>query len=170
MKIREKYLAEFVYGGIDGSVTTFAVVAGAVGAGLETDIIIILGFANLIADGFAMSVGAYLSAKSQPGNNLYQDQVKLPLFVGGATLAAFIVVGLIPLTAYVVDYFRPLQADLFTIACILTGLAFVLIGWFKASITGGSHWKGILETLLLGTIAAVLAYFIGDWLEQIVSS
>lgn len=61
----EEYLGEFVYGGIDGSVTTFAVVAGASGAGLDPSIVIILGFANLFADGFSMSVGAYLSAKSQ---------------------------------------------------------------------------------------------------------
>lgn len=62
------YLGEFVYGGIDGSVTTFAVVAGASGAKLDSAIIIILGFANLIADGFAMSVGSYLSTKSQKQN------------------------------------------------------------------------------------------------------
>jgi VIT1/CCC1 family predicted Fe2+/Mn2+ transporter len=61
----QDYLGEFVYGGIDGSVTTFAVVAGSAGAGLESSIIIILGFANLIADGFAMSVGSYLSTKSE---------------------------------------------------------------------------------------------------------
>jgi len=59
------YLGEFVYGGIDGSVTTFAVVAGSAGAGLESSIVLILGFANLIADGFAMSVGSYLSTKSE---------------------------------------------------------------------------------------------------------
>ena len=62
------YLGEFVYGGIDGSVTTFAVVAGSAGAGLESSIILILGFANLIADGFAMSVGSYLSTKSEKEN------------------------------------------------------------------------------------------------------
>lgn len=59
------YLGEFVFGSIDGSVTTFAVVAGASGAHLESSIVIILGFANLIADGFSMSVGSYLSAKSE---------------------------------------------------------------------------------------------------------
>ncbi|MBV6646695.1 MAG: VIT1/CCC1 transporter family protein [Cyclobacteriaceae bacterium] len=59
------YLGEFVYGGIDGSVTTFAVVAGSAGAHLDSSIVIILGFANLIADGFAMSVGSYLSTKSE---------------------------------------------------------------------------------------------------------
>ncbi len=62
------YLGEFVYGGIDGSVTTFAVVAGAAGAGLESNVVIILGFANLLADGFAMSVGSYLSKKSEQQN------------------------------------------------------------------------------------------------------
>ena len=62
------YLGEVVYGGIDGSVTTFAVVAGSAGANLESSIIIILGFANLIADGFAMSVGSYLSTKSEKEN------------------------------------------------------------------------------------------------------
>jgi len=61
----QTYLREFVYGGIDGAVTTFAVVAGGYGANLDTGILIILGFANLLADGFSMSVGAYLSAKSE---------------------------------------------------------------------------------------------------------
>ena len=60
-----EYLGEFVYGGIDGTVTTFAVVAGAVGANLGSEIILILGFANLLADGFAMSIGAFLSKKSE---------------------------------------------------------------------------------------------------------
>jgi VIT1/CCC1 family predicted Fe2+/Mn2+ transporter len=61
----QTYLGEFVYGGIDGCVTTFAVVAGASGANLDSSVILILGFANLLADGFAMSVGAYLSTKSE---------------------------------------------------------------------------------------------------------
>jgi len=60
-----KYLPEFVYGGMDGCVTTFAVVAGSAGAGLSTNIVLILGFANLIADGFSMSVGNYLSANAE---------------------------------------------------------------------------------------------------------
>ncbi len=64
----QDYLAEFVYGSIDGSVTTFAVVAGSAGAGLDAAVVIILGFANLIADGFSMSVGSYLSHKSEKEN------------------------------------------------------------------------------------------------------
>ena len=63
-----KYLPEFVYGGIDGLVTTFAVVAGATGANLSLNVVLILGFANLFADGFSMSVGAYLANKSDHDN------------------------------------------------------------------------------------------------------
>jgi VIT1/CCC1 family predicted Fe2+/Mn2+ transporter len=55
----------FVYGAIDGTVTTFAVVAGVVGASLPSSIIVILGFANLFADGFSMAVGNYLATKTQ---------------------------------------------------------------------------------------------------------
>ncbi|HUC79925.1 MAG TPA: VIT1/CCC1 transporter family protein, partial [Flavisolibacter sp.] len=64
----DRYLGPFVYGGMDGCVTTFAVVAGAVGAGMNSSIILILGFANLLADGLSMSIGAYLSAKSERSN------------------------------------------------------------------------------------------------------
>lgn len=59
------FLPEFVFGGIDGLVTTFSVVAGAAGAHLPVSTIIILGFANLLADGFSMSIGNYLAAKAE---------------------------------------------------------------------------------------------------------
>jgi vacuolar iron transporter family protein len=58
------YVGDFVYGAIDGSVTTFAVVSGVAGAALSANIVIILGLANLLADGFSMAVGNYLSSKS----------------------------------------------------------------------------------------------------------
>lgn len=60
-----KYLKSWVYGGLDGIITTFAVVAGVIGAGLSSVIILILGFANLIADGISMAIGDYLSSKSE---------------------------------------------------------------------------------------------------------
>jgi VIT1/CCC1 family predicted Fe2+/Mn2+ transporter len=58
-------IEDFVYGATDGAVTTFAVVSGVVGASLSPSIILILGFANLFADGFSMAVSNYLSAKSR---------------------------------------------------------------------------------------------------------
>ncbi len=59
------WIADFVYGGIDGAITTFAVVAGVEGASLAVPIILILGFANLFGDGFSMSVSKYLSDKAE---------------------------------------------------------------------------------------------------------
>ncbi len=57
-------IESFVYGATDGAVTTFAIVAGVIGASLSPSIILILGMANLIADGFSMAVGNYLSVKT----------------------------------------------------------------------------------------------------------
>jgi vacuolar iron transporter family protein len=59
------YLGDAVLGGIDGCVTTFAVVAGAVGAGFPGLVVVVLGFANLLADGFSMAVSNYQGTKSQ---------------------------------------------------------------------------------------------------------
>lgn len=62
---RSQYLADAVLGATDGVVTTFAVVAGAAGAHLSSGVVLIMGFANLLADGFSMAVGNYLGARSQ---------------------------------------------------------------------------------------------------------
>ncbi len=62
---RHNYLRDWIFGGIDGAVTTFAVVTGVVGAELSTTIILVLGVANLIADGFSMAASNYLGTKSE---------------------------------------------------------------------------------------------------------
>jgi len=60
-----QYIGDMVYGGLDGIVTTFAVVSGVAGANLGSGIILILGLANLLADGLSMAAGAFLSLKSE---------------------------------------------------------------------------------------------------------
>ena len=62
---RISYLRDWIYGGIDGVVTTFAVVAGVVGAQLPSRIVLILGLANLVADGFAMAAGNYSGTQAE---------------------------------------------------------------------------------------------------------
>lgn len=62
---KHSYLRDFVYGAIDGAVTTFAVVSGVAGAKLSNHIVIILGLANLIADGFSMAVGNFLGTRAE---------------------------------------------------------------------------------------------------------
>ena len=220
----QEYLGEFVYGGIDGSVTTFAVVAGAAGANLDSAVVIILGFANLIADGFAMSVGSYLSTKSEQENydkhkaveywevdhlpekekeeirDIYRDkgfegelleqivdvitadkdrwvdvmmkeelemseETKSPVAMGGVTFLSFLIFGFIPLLIYVMDYMSPMEASLFTISSVLTGVTFALIGALKAFVNQTRVWRSMVETLFLGGAAATLAYYVGAVLE-----
>ncbi|MFZ5989532.1 MAG: VIT1/CCC1 transporter family protein [Bacillota bacterium] len=60
-----QYIKSLIYGGLDGIITTFAVVAGVAGASLSAGIVLILGFANLIADGLSMAIGDYLSTKAE---------------------------------------------------------------------------------------------------------
>ncbi len=67
---RHSYLRDWIYGGIDGAVTTFAVVAGVVGAQLSPKIILIIGLANILADGFSMAASNYLGTKSE------QDEIE----------------------------------------------------------------------------------------------
>jgi VIT1/CCC1 family predicted Fe2+/Mn2+ transporter len=71
------FIHDIVYGAHDGIVTTFAVVAGTVGADLPPGIIIILGVANLLADGVSMGVGNFLSLKSETDQyeRLYKEEL-----------------------------------------------------------------------------------------------
>jgi len=62
---KHNYIRDFIYGGIDGAVTTFAVVSGVAGAELSTTIILILGFANLVADGFSMAASNFLGTRAE---------------------------------------------------------------------------------------------------------
>lgn len=165
------YLGELVYGGIDGTITTFAVVAGSVGANLESNVILILGFANLLADGFAMSIGGYLSASSERAKkNNPTKMEKLPVFIGLSTYISFLIMGFIPLLIYVIDLYKKIHIDLFLVSSILTGIVFILIGALKSIITKSNIIKGIVETLILGTLAALVAYYVGDVLESIINS
>ncbi|MBI1311260.1 hypothetical protein GC176_08125 [bacterium] len=59
------YLRDFVYGAVDGTVTTFAVVSGVAGAGLPSGVVIVLGLANLLGDGFSMAVSAFHGIRAE---------------------------------------------------------------------------------------------------------
>jgi len=61
----QNYLRDWIYGGIDGLVTTFAVVSGVVGAGFSPWVILVMGFANLFADGFSMAASNFLGTKAE---------------------------------------------------------------------------------------------------------
>lgn len=62
---RPSFLRDWIYGGIDGVVTTFAIVSGVAGARLSSKVVLILGFANLIADGFSMAAANFLGTRAE---------------------------------------------------------------------------------------------------------
>lgn len=165
-RIQRTYLPEFVYGGMDGAVTTFAIVAGTVGAALEPIIVIILGFANLFADGFSMAASNYLSKKSEEelgGGN------KNPFKTAVATFVAFVVVGFVPLFAFVAAlFYTPLVQWQFETSIALTGVAFIIIGFERGRLANTSISRSIFSTLLIGGAAAAISYGIGAFLQSIV--
>lgn len=175
-KHREKFLWEFVYGWIDGTVTTFAVVAWATGGNLNTEVILILWFANLFADGVSMSIGNYLSTKAENDQYIKEhgkpDPNQMPpRQTALATLIAFVILGFFPLLIYVLQYFG-LQTNpdhIFLRGSIITGATFALIWLTKWMVTHTSLIKSTTETVGLGAIAAVLAYYVGSVLEKLIT-
>lgn len=221
----KSYLRDFVYGGIDGAVTTFAVVAGVAGAALDARIVVILGLANLLADGFSMAASNFLGTRAD--RQLYEkaqreerreiehepegereeirqifarqgfegdvlekvvevitndkdlwvrtmvreehgltDDGPNPLKAAWVTLAAFVAVGAIPLVPYLAGEFIDVPR-VFLWSAIATGVAFAIVGWMKGVAVKLSPWRGAMETLAVGGLAAALAYGVGVLLRGI---
>lgn len=167
---RKRYLPEFVYGSIDGIVTTFAVVAGSIGASLGSSVVLILGFANLFADGFSMAVSSYLSNKSdQDLNGKHLHDRKNPFNSAGVTFGSFILVGFIPLLFFVLAIFNEsLLEKAFLFSSILTGVAFLFVGAVKGVVVKKHRFVSAIETLIIGTVASGIAFFVGHLLRNIV--
>ena len=76
-----KYVKNIIYGGLDGIITTFSIIAAAVGASLEPKYIISMGFANLLADGISMGLGDYISSTFENKYILELDDKELDEFI-----------------------------------------------------------------------------------------
>lgn len=221
-----KYIGDFIYGANDGIITTFAVVAGAVGASLSPVVIIILGFANIFADGISMGVSNYLSIRSEHDyakaqrekeeweiehlreieideireiferkgfkgadlkkaievitsdkkvwvDTMMKDELRIledegenPIKHGLATFAAFSTVGIVPLLAYVI----PGVLNTFWVAVFMGMASLFIVGALRSLVTAVSWFRGGLEMLSVGSGAATVAYFVGNFVEKIVSA
>ena len=162
-----KYLPEFVYGSIDGTVTTFAIISGVAGAGLDSTIVIILGFSNVLADGFSMASSNYLSEQAHQDQSATAEHHN-PIKTAFATFFSFVTIGSIPVISYITVTAIPgLQPHAFWIAAGCTGLTFVGIGATRGVITEKNPARTALETLAVGTIAAGVAYGVGALLEKV---
>ncbi len=225
----DDYLRDFLYGAIDGTVTTFAVVSGVIGAGIASGVIIVLGLANLVADGFSMAVSNYLATRADHGRReklrrQEQEHIRLhpegekeeirqifgrkgfdgedleravevitaeeprwvdtmlseelgvpqqlpsPVKAATATFVAFIVVGAVPLLAFLIEWgFPGTVAHPFLVSSVLTGLAFFIVGWAKGRELHERPMLAAIETLLVGGAAAGLAYGVGALLKSVVT-
>lgn len=170
-KIFKYYLGDIIYGANDGIVTTFAVVAGASGASLSSSVIIILGVANLVADGFSMGASRYLSLKSEhdlahdQGHVLAHDDKRSPLGDGVATFISFGVFGFIPLIPFI---FIGSDANLFLISAISTACAFFVMGSLRRLIINKNFFALGIETLLVGSLASAISYGLGYFISLLV--
>lgn len=167
-----KYLPEFVYGGTDGAITTFAIVSGVVGASLSSSIVLILGFANLLADGFSMAVSNYLSTNSR--NDLNEKKYKRkenPMKTAFATFISFFVIGFIPLLSFVVaaiTNFSHILENQFIYSSFLTIIALGIVGWFKGGVLEKNKTKSSIQTILIGGIAAIIAFSAGFFVKNLI--
>ena len=223
------HFEDFIYGSFDGSVTTFAVVAGAIGASLSPEIVLILGFANLGADGFSMAVGNYQAVKArieyiekerkreeweidnmeeserQEIRDIYAkkgfaadllDEIvrvitarkkvwvdtmmkeelgliedgRKPLDTATSTIFGFVVIGIIPLIPFIILYAAGLQSNSasFTYSIIATSIAFFIIGIIKGKIVNKPWIRSGFMTLLIGGIAAAVAYVVGILIRNLI--
>lgn len=225
-----EYFKEVIYGGVDGIVTTFAVVAGFAGAALSNDqttqlsftLVLLFGLANLFADAASMALGNFLSVRSEKDLyiverqneldrirtarqseivdtlailksrgfsnedatmlvSLYQNneqywldfmmnyKYKAPdprgeneVYTGLATFLSFMVFGAIPLSPFIVFQSGD-PATVFLYSCIGTFVALVVLGLLKWKVVGGLFQRSLIEVVLVGGTAALLAYYVGTF-------
>ena len=124
------FIRDTILSANDGIITTFAVVAGAQGANLGHNVIILLGIANLIADAISMSSGNFLGVESESEIIKQKTKFKInlsPIKSSLLTFGAFSVAGIIPLIPYVFFENGP---STFISSLILVFIALIILGFF----------------------------------------
>lgn len=166
------YLDEAVYGANDGIVTTFAVVSGAAGASLGGDTVIIMGLANLIADGFSMGASSYLSIRTEEdvenvrhASRKHRDTHAFPR--SAVTFGAFVLAGTVPLLPF---FSSIAEGNEFVVSAIGAGVTFFIVGGLRTIVTKRGFFTSGLEMLTIGGVAAGLAYAVGYFVQAIVLS
>lgn len=154
------YIRDLVYGANDGIITTFAVVAGVAGGGVASHIVLIVGAANLAADGLSMGVGNYLAINAHEGalaaEGLPEEEAHAWKH-GVATFFAFVVAGAVPLLPYVfADNASSLSLSAFATFAALFG-----IGAARSLVTTDLWWKSGLQMLALGLFVAAAGFAAG---------
>ncbi len=163
----QHYVGDLIYGTNDGILTSFAIVAGVSGGALSATAVLIVGTANLFADGMSMGVGNYLSIRARESarerQNLPEEEAN-PARHGLATFLAFAVAGAIPLLPYVL----PGLEFRFLLSSVLALIAQFAVGALRSLVTASRWWVSGLEMLVLGIAVAVVAYATGAGIAAMV--
>jgi vacuolar iron transporter family protein len=170
LAIARHYIRDVVYGANDGIITTFAVVAGVTGGALPARAVLIVGVANLFADGLSMGVGNYLSIRSNESARAAQDlpeEETSPARHGVATFLAFVAAGALPLLPYMLP---DVGVSRFTPSLILAFAALFGVGSSRALVTVDRWWAAGLEMLGLGALVALAAFGSGAFVGWLVPS
>lgn len=164
--LARRYIGEMVYGANDGIITTFAVVAGASGANLSSSVIVILGIANLVADGFSMGASSYLAQRSeQDAQGQSTKDAQQGAFKDGlVTFISFVIAGALPLVPFLAPH---AAANAFSVSILATAAALFFVGSLRSVVTRKSPLTAGFEMLTVGGIAAAIAYGIGAWVEGV---
>ena len=168
-EVAQHYVGDLVYGANDGILTTFAVVAGVTGGALSATAVIIVGMANLLADGLSMGVRNYLSIRARESALEQQGRPReeaRPARHGIATLLAFVLAGAVPLAPYLVSG----VSEKFLVAVILAFGALFSVRAARSLVTASRWWVSGLEMLGLGALVAAVAYATGSWAARFVES
>ena len=168
-----RLLKSAVLGANDGMITTFAVVAGVLGAGFPVNVILVLGISNLIADGLSMSLGDFLGERSVVlYRNLSNKKVKKSHYrvweSGAVSFASFVLAGSLPLIPYLLIFFgSPLDPALsLKYSIMATAIGLFVVGSLRSVVTKNSWYRSGIEMLAVGSVAAVAAYILGTVIEQ----
>ena len=167
--IARHYIRDLVYGANDGIITTFAVVAGVAGGSLSTIAVLVVGTANLAADGIAMGVGNLLAIRSHESALAaagLPEEEAYPWKHGLATLVAFVLAGAVPLVPYTLALSDDVRLPA---SVVLTMVSLFSVGAARATVTLDRWWRAGLEMLVLGGIIAVAAYGAGAIVLRVAS-
>lgn len=189
LKFDPSLLKAAVYGANDGIVTTFAVMAGVVGANLSPRIVIILGFANLFADGLSMGLGDYLGERSErklraqhkdteshcllykKGGAPCDDTPSLPVWATGlVTFISFIIAGFSPIVPFLLVSLFGFTYNQFALSLSTTALALFAIGTSRTYFMGGKWYKNGAEMFAVGMLAAGVAFLLGMITKQFIGT
>jgi len=153
------YLSEIVYGGTDGIITTYAIIASSIGIQLNPYAIVVIGLASLIADAFSMATSSYLSEEARM-NKKHSINVAIVTFV------SFVFFGGIILLPYFYSFYNPTYTPTFNVFVILSSIILAIIGLlrgYKKPI--GKKVISVIETVSIGLIASIISYVIAKQME-----